>query len=55
MLKKNNLWEPLVNELRNLGEKYGNDFCLKVLPEEVCEHAVDFVLNHVLGKPKEQN
>ena len=54
-LKQNKLWDPLVDQLRNLGEKYGNEFCQKVLPEEVCGHAVDFVLNHVLGKPAEQN
>ena len=52
-LKEHKLWKPLVNQLRNLGEKYGNEYCQKVLPEEVCGHAVDFALNHILGTPEE--
>ena len=54
-LKKNNLWKPLVDTLRDLGERYGNEYCTKILPDEVCGPAVDFILNHVLGKPEEKN
>ena len=47
-LKQNNLWEPLVQKARELGAKYGNQYCEKVLPPEICGPAVDFVLNHVI-------
>ena len=47
-LKQNKLWDPLVQQLKYLGQKYGNEFCEKYLPPEICGKAVDFVLDHVL-------
>ena len=47
-LKENNLWNPLVQQLKSLGQKYGNEFCEKYLPSEICGKAVDFVLDHVI-------
>jgi len=47
-LKKAGLWDPIVNKLRELGEKYGNEICEKHLPAEVCGPAIDFALNHIL-------
>jgi hypothetical protein len=47
-LKENNLWNPLVQQLKSLGQKYGNEFCEKYLPPEICGKAVDFVLDHVI-------
>ena len=47
-LKQNKLWDPLVKKVKELGEKYGNEFCEKVLPAEICGPAVDFVLNHLI-------
>ena len=54
-LKKNELWKPLMDTLRNLGERYGREYCEKILPEEVCGPAVDFILNHLLGNPEGKN
>ena len=47
-LKQNKLWEPLVNKVKELGAKYGNEYCEKVLPAEICGPAVDFALNHLI-------
>ena len=47
-LKKNNLWEPLVNMAKSLGEQYGNELCQQVLPDEVCGSVVDFALDSAL-------
>jgi hypothetical protein len=47
-LKEKNLWNPLVQQLKSLGQKYGNEFCEKYLPSEICGKAVDFVLDHVI-------
>ena len=47
-LKQNNLWEPIVNKVKELGEKYGNELCEKALPAEICGPAVDFALNHLI-------
>ena len=47
-LKQNKLWDPLVKKVKELGEKYGNEFCEKVLPAEICGPAVDFALNHLI-------
>ena len=52
-LKKNNLWNPIIEALQNLGVQYGNELCEKVLPPEVCGPAVDFAIEHLL--PSEQN
>ena len=47
-LKKAGLLDPIVNKLRELGEKYGNEICEKHLPAAVCGPAIDFALNHIL-------
>jgi len=47
-LKQNGFWDPLVKKVRELGEKYGNEYCEKVLPAEICGPAVDFALNHLI-------
>ena len=47
-LKENKLWDPLVQTLKSAGQKYGNEYCEKYLPPEVCGEAVDFVLDHVI-------
>jgi hypothetical protein len=52
-LKKNNLWNPIIEALQNLGVQYGNELCEKALPPEVCGPAVDFAIEHLL--PSEQN
>ena len=52
-LKQNKLWDPLVEQLKNLGQKYGNELCEKVLSPEICGPAIDFALDHLL--PSEQN
>ena len=52
-LKKNNLWNPIIEQLKGLGQKYGNELCEKALPPEVCGPAIDFALDHLL--PSEQN
>ena len=52
-LKKNKLWDPIVEQLKNLGQKYGNELCEKVLSPEICGPAIDFALEHLL--PSGQN
>ena len=52
-LKKNDLWNPIIETLKSLGEKYGNELCEEALPPEVCGPAIDFALQHLL--PSEQN
>ena len=52
-LKQNKLWDPIVEQLKNLGQKYGNELCEKVLSPEICGPAIDFALDHLL--PSEQN
>ena len=52
-LKKNNLWNPIIERLKNLGEKYGIELCEKYLPTEVCGPAIDFALKLLI--PNEQN
>ena len=52
-LKKNKLWDPIVEQLKNLGQQYGNELCEKVLSPEICGPAIDFALDHLL--PSEQN
>jgi hypothetical protein len=47
-LKQNHLWDPLVKKVKELGAKYGNEYCEKVLPAEICGPAVDFALNHLI-------
>ena len=54
-LKKNDLWNPIIEQLKNLGSKYGKELCQKALPEEVYGPAVDFALDHVLKTDEEQN
>ena len=52
-LKKNKLWDPIIEKLKELGQKYGNELCEKALPPEVCGPAIDFALDHLL--PSGQN
>jgi len=52
-LKKNNLWKPIIERLKNLGQKYGIELCEKYLSPEVCEPAIDFALKHLI--PNGQN
>ena len=52
-LKKNKLWDPIVEQLKNLDQKYGNELCEKVLSPEICGPAIDFALEHLL--PSGQN
>ena len=52
-LKQNGLWDPIVGQLKELGGRYGNEICEKVLPAEVCAPAVDFALNSVLKTEEE--
>ena len=52
-LKQNKLWDPIVEQLKNLGQKYGNELCEKVLSPEICGPAIDFALEHLL--PSGQN
>ena len=47
-LKKNKLWDPIIEKLKELGQKYGNELCEKALPPEVCGPAIDFALDHLL-------
>ena len=47
-LIQNQLWDPIVNKLRELGEKRGKELCEKHLPAEVCGPAINFALNHIL-------
>ncbi len=47
-LNQNQLWDPIVNKLRELGEKSGKELCEKHLPAEVCGPAINFALNHIL-------
>ena len=47
-LKKNKLWDPIIEQLKGLGQKYGNELCEKALPPEVCGPAIDFALDHLL-------
>ena len=54
-LKQNNLWDPIVNQLKELGGRYGNELCEKVLPAEICWPAVDFALNNILKTEEEEN
>ena len=54
-LKQNNLWDPIVNQLKELGSRYGNEYCEKVLHAEICGPAVDFALNNILKTEEEQN
>ena len=54
-LKKNHLWDPLVNLAKSLGQQYGNELCQKVLPEEVCGSVVDFALDSVLKTEDEDD
>jgi len=53
-LKQKGLFKDLVGGIRQFGEKYGNEYCQKILPSEVCGPAVDFILNSVLGTPEEE-
>ena len=48
-LKKNNLWDPIVNLAKNLGKQFGNELCQKALPDEVCGSILDFALGNDLG------
>ena len=54
-MKQNNLWDPIVNQLKELGGRYGNELCEKVLSAEICGPAVDFALNNILKTEEEQN
>ena len=47
-LKKNKLWDPIIEKLKELGQKYGNELCEKVLSPEICGPAIDFALEHLL-------
>ena len=51
-LKKNKLWDPIIEKLKELGQKYGNELCEKALPPEVCGPAIDFALEHLLPSGK---
>ena len=51
-LKKNKLWDPIIEQLKNLGQKYGNELCEKVLSPEICGPAIDFALEHLLPSGK---
>ena len=53
-LKEKGLLKELVKKIRIYGEAYGNEYCQKIFPSEVCGPAVDFLLNSVLGKPEEE-
>ena len=52
-LKKNNLWNPIIEQLKSLGQKYGKELCEKALPPEVCGPAIDFALDHLLKADKQ--
>ena len=47
-LKKNKLWDPIIEQLKGLGQKYGNELCEKALSPEICGPAIDFALEHLL-------
>ena len=47
-LKENDLWTPIVEQIKSLGQKYGNELCEKILTPEICGPAVDFALDHVI-------
>ena len=47
-LKKNNLWNTIIEKLKNLGQKYGIELCEKSLPPEVCGPAIDFALKYLI-------
>ena len=47
-LKENDLWTPIVEQIKSLGQKYGNELCEKFLTPEICGPAVDFALDHVI-------
>jgi hypothetical protein len=53
-LKQNKLWGPIVSQLKELGGRYGNELCMKILPAEVCGPAINFAFNHVLGSEEEE-
>ena len=44
-LKDNNLWDPLVDQVKKLGKKLANVFCTKVLKtqDNACDGVVDFI------------
>jgi hypothetical protein len=52
-LKQNGLWDPIVDQLKEIGGGYANEICEKILPAEVCGPAVDFALNNVLKTEEE--
>ena len=47
-LKENDLWTPIVEQIKSMGQKYGNELCEKFLTPEICGPAVDFALDHVI-------
>ena len=51
-LKKNKLWDPIIEQLKGLGQKYGNELCEKALSPEICGPAIDFALEHLLPSGK---
>ena len=48
LLIKRNLWSPLVQQIRSHDQKFGNEFCERLFPPNICRKIIDFILDTLI-------